>query len=164
MLDRVRHIDLIAVDPGLVERLVEHASRGTHERMPGDVFLVSRLLADEHHFGARPTFAEHRLRCVAPQIATATLVDRATQTGERAFTRGEFDRRHASKHLRLTLSGNERKTAVHDKRDGRKMVANIDKCRMNVPYTINRGPKCPLRHAMPSDGCLMLIGTAEAAG
>ena len=46
----------------------------------------------------------------------------------------------------------------------RKMVGNIDNCSMNVLNAIQRGPSHPENARMPSDGCLMLDRTAEAAG
>src|SRR5690348_8252165 len=137
VLDGVRHIDVVACDAGGLERLVEHVARRTDERMTGDVFLVSRLFADQHHPRIRASLAEHRLRCVAPQIASATLVHRASQTGERAFVRRELDRRHV---LTLSLCP-ARKTGVHVQCVGRKMVGNILKCSMNVPFSLQEDRK-----------------------
>jgi hypothetical protein len=48
------------------------------------------LLADEHHLRRNGTLAEHRLRCVAPQVATTTLLHRTTHSGECAFTFDEL--------------------------------------------------------------------------
>jgi hypothetical protein len=60
--------------------------------MTCEVLLVARLLADEHHLRACEPFAEHRLRCVAPQVAAVTLVHRTTQAGKRAFVFCKLDR------------------------------------------------------------------------
>src|SRR5690348_2483553 len=49
VLDRVRDVDLPAVDPREIERLVEQAPRRPDERAALLVLLVARLLADEHH-------------------------------------------------------------------------------------------------------------------
>jgi hypothetical protein len=38
------------------------AAGGTDERTAGQVLLVPRLLADEHHLGLRPALTEDRLR------------------------------------------------------------------------------------------------------
>src|SRR5262249_47489882 len=91
VFDRVRDVHLVAVDAGFVECLVEHASRGTDKRMTCGVFLVTRLLTDEHHLRTNGTFTEHRLRCVAPQLATATLIDCAMQSCECALLLRELD-------------------------------------------------------------------------
>src|SRR5207244_7685308 len=80
VLDRVRHVHLLAVDAGRFERLVEHAAGGTDERMTCEVLLVTGLLTDEHHLRAHETFTEHRLCCVAPEVAAATVVHCTTQS------------------------------------------------------------------------------------
>jgi hypothetical protein len=92
VLDRVRDVHLTAIDAGFLECFVEHAAGGPDERMTGDVFLVTGLLADEHYLRRCRAFTEHGLRCVAPQVATATLVHCTTHSCECAFTLHELDR------------------------------------------------------------------------
>src|SRR5205085_7421156 len=53
MLDRIGDEGFAAIDAGLLECLVENFPGGSHERKPREVFLVARLLADEHDPAAR---------------------------------------------------------------------------------------------------------------
>ncbi len=57
------------LDPGLLERLVEQASRRPDEGMAAEVFLVAGLLADEHGGGSAGALAEHGLGATLPQVA-----------------------------------------------------------------------------------------------
>src|SRR5438874_4440908 len=61
VLHGVGHVDPPAVDPSLVQSLLQHPSRGTDERTALQVFLVPRLLADEPPPGAFMAFAEDGL-------------------------------------------------------------------------------------------------------
>ena len=47
MLDRIGDENLFAIDAHLVESFVEHTARRAHERMPGKVFAIARLLAQK---------------------------------------------------------------------------------------------------------------------
>jgi hypothetical protein len=47
VLDGVRDVDIPPGDTGFKERLVENLPGRTDKRMPREVFLISRLLADE---------------------------------------------------------------------------------------------------------------------
>ena len=77
--DRIGDIDLQAIDAGVVQDRIEDLARRADERLAGKILLVARLLADEDHLCAFRTFAEHGLRCVAPQ--------RAAAAGPRRFAR-----------------------------------------------------------------------------
>lgn len=66
MLDRVRQVDVCAFDAGFVECAIEHASGRADERHARAVFLVARLLADEHDARIGRTRAGHRLCRVLP--------------------------------------------------------------------------------------------------
>lgn len=48
MLDRIGHEDVAAGNVGLRERLIENSPCRSDERLSGQVFLVSRLLSDQH--------------------------------------------------------------------------------------------------------------------
>ena len=65
VLDRVGDVDLVAVDAGGGERLVEQAPRGADERMALFVLLVAGLLADEHDARVTRPLAEDGLRARA---------------------------------------------------------------------------------------------------
>src|SRR5439155_21216166 len=64
VLDRVRDVGLPAVNPRVGERAVEQLPRGPDERRAGEILLVARLLADEHHLGRDQPLAEDGLRRV----------------------------------------------------------------------------------------------------
>ena len=69
MLDGIGDVEMLAVDAGGLERLIEQPPRRTHERQSLLIFLVARLLADEHHARVRVAGAEYRLRGVRPERA-----------------------------------------------------------------------------------------------
>jgi hypothetical protein len=69
MLDRVRDVDLIAVDARFGKRAIEELPGRADEWPSRAVFLVARLLADHHDPGARLAFAENGLRGGFPQRA-----------------------------------------------------------------------------------------------
>src|SRR5258705_12701863 len=48
MLDHVRHVNALAVDAGFFERPIEELARRADERTARDIFLIARLLANEH--------------------------------------------------------------------------------------------------------------------
>jgi len=69
MLDDVRHVGELAVDPCLLERLVEQAPGGPDERPAGQVLLIARLFPDQDDLRPGRAFAEDRLRGVLVQVA-----------------------------------------------------------------------------------------------
>src|SRR5258708_12531317 len=83
MVDDVGEAASFAIYPGLFQRIVEHSSRRSDEWMALDIFAITRLLADQHHFGARRPFAENRLRSALPDIASAAKLHRVPQIIER---------------------------------------------------------------------------------
>lgn len=89
VLDGIRHVDVVAVDTGCVQRAVEQLARRADERMAGFVFRVTGLFADEHHSSARRTFAENGLRPELEEIAAATTVGRRAKLRERRVRRNE---------------------------------------------------------------------------
>ena len=52
MLHRIGQIDLVRVEARAVQRLPEQSSSGSDERLAGEIFLIARLLADQHETGA----------------------------------------------------------------------------------------------------------------
>src|SRR5258707_10004184 len=69
VLHRVGDVRLLAVDAGALEHAIQEPAGGTYERMPLTVFLVARLLTDDHHLGRRRALPEHGLRTDAPDKA-----------------------------------------------------------------------------------------------
>src|SRR5205085_5780207 len=83
VLHDVRDIDPPAIDPRIRERAIEKLACGADERATREVFLVARLLADEHQGGVAIALAEHRLGAPLPQRARATVRRRSAQRDER---------------------------------------------------------------------------------
>ena len=69
MLHRVGDVDARAVDAGFGERAVEHLPGRSDEGLAGQIFLIARLLADEHH------------RRVAPALRRTRSASRACRAG-----------------------------------------------------------------------------------
>ena len=63
MFHRVRHINLGSINSSFLKRLVHDFPGGSNERSPGDVFIISRLFANQHDRGVLWAFAKHSLRC-----------------------------------------------------------------------------------------------------
>lgn len=70
MLDRVRHIDTLAIPARLDERPVQKKSRRSDERSTFAVFSVPGLFADKHHMRVPRSLAEHGLRGVLAEWAS----------------------------------------------------------------------------------------------
>src|SRR5690606_47525 len=87
VLDRVGHVQPLAVDAELRERAVEQAARGADERAPGEVLGVARLLADHEDAGPRRTLAEDGLRRGLPQRAALASGGGIAQRGEAVVDR-----------------------------------------------------------------------------
>jgi hypothetical protein len=66
VLDRVRHVDATAIDSGLLQGTVEQLACRPDKGMTLDVFLVARLLADQHELGVLGSLPEDGLRSFAP--------------------------------------------------------------------------------------------------
>ena len=66
MLDRVRDVHGVAWNASRSERPIEEQTRWTDERPSRQVFQIPRLLADEYESAPGFSFAEHRLRSIAP--------------------------------------------------------------------------------------------------
>jgi len=84
---RIGDVGLAARNPGLLQCAVEQTTGGADERLAGDVLLVARLLADQHHRGMPRTFARHRMGGdLVDRAALAGVLGRA-QSGKRTHHR-----------------------------------------------------------------------------
>ena len=61
MLDRVGDVNGVAIDFRVDERSIEQLAGRTNERLPVQIFLITRLLAEEHECGLLRAFAEDGL-------------------------------------------------------------------------------------------------------
>ena len=59
MLHHVRHIHLAAIDPCFFKSAVHDLSCGSNKRFPSDVFVISRLFANQHDRCAPGSFAKY---------------------------------------------------------------------------------------------------------
>jgi hypothetical protein len=75
MLDGVGDVDGVAVDAGRLAHAVEQLAGRADEGLAGQVFLVARLLADEHDLRLLRPFAAHGLGRELPQLAAPAFVE-----------------------------------------------------------------------------------------
>ena len=88
MLHRVGEIEPLARPAERGQRPVEQLSGRADEGAAAQVFLVARLLADEHQRRTDRSFAPHRLRRVAMQRAVAAARDGVAAGGEQRLALG----------------------------------------------------------------------------
>ncbi len=69
MLDGIGDVDSRALDAGRLERRIEDLAGGTDEGTPGQILLIARLLADQHHMSVGRTLAEYSLGRVLVEVA-----------------------------------------------------------------------------------------------
>ena len=79
MLNGVRHVYALAVDARLTERFVQEKPGRADERAALTVFLIPRLLADQHNLCVLRTLPEYGLGRVFPQRTRLTGRGLATQ-------------------------------------------------------------------------------------
>src|SRR3954447_21395965 len=72
VFDRIGDEHILAHDAGTFQSLVQETTRRANKWVPGQIFLVARLLADHHQTRMRPAFAGYNLR--------GELVERAART------------------------------------------------------------------------------------
>ena len=58
VLDYVRHVTPIAIDPGLDQSAIEKFAGGTDKGMACAILLIPGLFAEEHDVGVARTFAK----------------------------------------------------------------------------------------------------------
>ncbi len=80
MLDRVRDVNRVAVDPRLLQRAIEELSGRTDEWLAAQVLLVARLLAEQHHRRLFWYFAENGLGRILVERAGGTAGGRFPQS------------------------------------------------------------------------------------
>ena len=88
----VRDVDAGSIDAGVRERTVQQLAGGPDKRMARQVFLIARLLADEHQLGLARAFAEDRLCPEFPEIAAAAVLGRLADLRERRALGDELSR------------------------------------------------------------------------
>lgn len=81
MFDGIGDVGVAAGDAGILQRGIENAAGRTDERFAGEIFLIARLLADEHEVGQARSLARHRLGGIAVERAAPAI---AFGLGERA--------------------------------------------------------------------------------
>jgi hypothetical protein len=69
MLDRVGDVNLLAGDAGLRQSLVEHPSRRSDKGTSLAIFLIARLLANQHQIRVRGANPKNRLSRALVEIA-----------------------------------------------------------------------------------------------
>ena len=120
VLHGVRDVDVVAVDSGGVERVIEQLAGWSDEGPSRLVLLIAGLFSDDHHArGSRP-FAEHRLGAELEQIAALASLRRRPEPCQRWAGRNEISGgagwlrcfswlRHAARGLRK--AGDARRSA-----------------------------------------------------
>jgi hypothetical protein len=93
MLHDVGDVHAIARDADRLQRFVEHSPGRSDERLAGNVFGVTRLLADKHHLCVIRTLAEDRLRGAAIQITSGAALCCLPGGAQRRLPRNERRRR-----------------------------------------------------------------------
>jgi hypothetical protein len=67
----IGHVDIFAIDSGLLQALIENVASRSDEGVAGNVLFVTRLFAYQHDGRTSIAFSEHRLRGIFPQIAAS---------------------------------------------------------------------------------------------
>ena len=93
VLDGVGDIDPRAIDPDVVEGVVQHTSGWADKGFTSAIFLVARLFADEHDQGVRRPFAENGLRAGPVQVAAMAAPGGSLEALERPLGFGWQKRR-----------------------------------------------------------------------
>lgn len=60
MFDGIGDVGVVAEDTGFLQRGIENAACRTDKRFAGEIFLIARLLADQHEVGLARSLARHR--------------------------------------------------------------------------------------------------------
>jgi len=71
VLDRVGDVNVLSIDSGFGQTLVEEPTSRADERMPLEILAIARLLADQQEPGARPALPENGLGRALPERAGA---------------------------------------------------------------------------------------------
>ena len=73
MFDRIGDENGTPVETRIANCLVQDATRGTHKRMTGEVFIISGLFTDHHQFRRLRSFARHDLGGIPVQRTASAL-------------------------------------------------------------------------------------------
>jgi hypothetical protein len=90
VLHHVGDVDLLAIDPRLLQRVVEELAGRSHEGMPLLVLLIAGLLADEHDLAPRRALAKHGLRGLGVERAGGAVGRLGLELQERSIDRLSF--------------------------------------------------------------------------
>src|SRR4051812_1863092 len=82
VLHRVRDVNLLAVDSGILQGAVEDFSSRADEWFARDIFLITWLFPEQHQYRAFRTFAENGLGRVFEKMAGGAVFRGALQRGE----------------------------------------------------------------------------------
>ena len=92
VLDDIGDIGFCPVDPSLGYAAVKQLSRRPDKGASSEVFRISRLLADEHHWGALRPLSKYGLRSVLVQATAGAARRRVAQSRNRLLDRGQITR------------------------------------------------------------------------
>jgi hypothetical protein len=90
MLDCVGDESFVTRDACITECLIENTAGGSNERLAGEIFLIARLLADQHERSMARSFTGNRLRGVAVQRAACATALGLGQMSKRLDRRSPF--------------------------------------------------------------------------
>jgi hypothetical protein len=74
MLHRIGDEHLLAINASLGQSAIQDTTGGSDERQAGQIFLVARLFADQHHRSPPRPLPRHRLRGVPVKRAPPAFV------------------------------------------------------------------------------------------
>lgn len=99
MLHGVRDIDVVPRNAGFDERFVQQSSGRSDKGMARFVFLIPRLLPDEHDFGMVRALPEHGLSRALVQIAPGARLGGLVQRGPRQVSGKELGGSGKASHI-----------------------------------------------------------------
>jgi hypothetical protein len=74
MFDHVGDVDLPAFDAGRRKSSVQQRPRGSHERPPLAILLITWLFTNDDHPGSLGALAEHGLGCMFVQLTSSAVL------------------------------------------------------------------------------------------
>jgi hypothetical protein len=79
---RVRDVNLRPIDSSFLKRPVHDFSSRTNERFAGDIFVIARLFANQHHPRMLRPFAKNSLCCAFVQMTRSAMKRRFAHGGQ----------------------------------------------------------------------------------
>ena len=156
VLHHVGDVHVLAVEPDLDQRAIEHLARRPDERRALAIFLIAGLLADQHDARADRAPAEDGLRRVTVEIAAPATGAGVNELLQRGAGRDEragalvLDRRTGGSRLTLAL-GSERLEAPH---------LRITRMREQIALFVDQAPE-DLVEQRPALGVARVRGPAR---